>query len=277
MGWQAPIFVHVPVINGPDGKKLSKRHGDTRCLDFRAAGYLSEALANFIALIGWAPGGDLEVMSMEDMSRLFDISGLQPSPGIFDSEKLKWMNGAYLRSLTLDELVERIRTYVIAPDTKAYWLSEAHSSPSTWDDLCLLANALETDTAYAAKAVGLEQERVTTLAEFGAATRFFFVPEVEFDPKAVEKWKGQPHTEEMFLRFMEDIKGYGPGISAEGCEQIIRAFAAEREFEKLGPVVHPTRVALSGKTVGPGLFELMSVLGPERMISRFTKAIPVLK
>lgn len=276
MGWTPPIFVHVPVINGKDGKKLSKRHGDTRCLDFRAAGYVPEALANFIALIGWAPGGDREIMSKSELVEAFDLGGLQPSPGVFDIDKLKWMNGAYIRALSTDELVERIRVFAVAEDTKAYWTIPEHDGETSLRDLELLVKSLETDPKLARQAIALEQERVTTLADFGQATRFFFVPEVEFDEAATIKWKGQPHVAEMFGRFLEELADYVDEIDKEACEKMIRDYAAFKNFDKLGPVVHPTRVALTGKTVGPGLFELMAALGPARLKTRFERAIGVL-
>jgi glutamyl-tRNA synthetase len=276
MGWKPPIFVHVPVIKGKDGSKLSKRHGDTRCLDFRSAGYLPEALANFIALIGWSPGGDREVLPPKDLIEAFSLDGLQPSPGVFDMDKLRWMNGQYIRSQSIDELAGRILALAELPDTEAYWLAEEREDKDAWPNFLTLISALRSNPGYAKEAMALEQERVTTLIDFGTASRFFFDDEVSFDEKAVEKWKGQPHFLAMADHFIEELKVYGDSISAEVCEKLIRDYAALRDFEKLGPVVHPVRVALTGKTSGPGLFELMSVLGPRRMIARFERAKSVL-
>src|SRR5690606_6477448 len=107
-GWDKPIFVHCPVILGKDGKKLSKRHGATSVLDYRAMGFLPSALKNFVALIGWAPGGDREVMSEEELVQSFSLEGLQPSPGRFDFEKLLWMNGHHIRLRDVDDLIREI-------------------------------------------------------------------------------------------------------------------------------------------------------------------------
>lgn len=266
-GWRPPVFVHVPVIKGKDGTKLSKRHGDTRCLDYRAAGYMPEALANFIALIGWSPGGDRELMSMEEMERAFELDGLQPSPGVFDADKLRWMNGHYLRDLSVEELVNRAETYTKAADTFEYW---GQHDAEIVQPMERLRDAMAANRAYAGAALGLERERITTLAELSTAADFFFVDEPKMDEKAVEKWFGQPHVGDLF-RFLR-AKAASETFSPEEAEGWIREFAEANGLEKLGPAVHPVRVALTGRTVGPGLFELMSVLGGSRLRARLERA-----
>lgn len=295
LGWEPPEFVHVPVILGKDGKKLSKRHGDTRCLDYRDGGYLPEAVANFIALIGWAPGGDRELMTMQEMGEAFELSGLQPSPGVFDKEKLDWMNGSYLRALPLDDLVGRTKAYLHRPETADYWLRPEHEGHKG-QALQLLENWLDKDEAYVSRAIALEQERVVTLGDLGEACAFFLQDEPPMDEKAIEKWFGEAHVKGLF----EDLMGWLGGVgrvgpvgqvgqigptgptgptapSATDCETFLRAWAESHGFEKLGPIVHPVRVALTGKTTGPGLFELMEVLGPERMMRRLQRAKEMLR
>jgi len=274
LGWAPPIFVHTTVIKGRDGSKLSKRHGDTRCLDYRAAGFLPEALANFIALIGWAPGGDRELMTMAEMIDAFSLDGLQPSPGVFDLEKLRWMNGNYIRKLTPEELEARLTTYLASDETFEYWSRPEFAADEMVAHLERLKKGLAENRAYAISAALLEQERVVTLADFGPATAFFFQEEPPMDPKAVEKWFGEPHVGEMFDHIVGSLNGE---VSVEACEKLVRDYAAKLGLEKLGPVVHPIRVALTGKTAGPGLFELMSVLGPERMAERLTRAKSMLR
>lgn len=271
-GWTPPVFVHVPVIKGKDGAKLSKRHGDTRCLDFRSAGYLPEALANFIALIGWSPGGDRELMSPDELVAAFDLSGLQPSPGVFDIEKLQWMNGSTLRQLAPDELARKVQAWIAHPETLAYWESGNRREGTTAKYLAPLRDALVQDPAYALQALLLNQERVVTLSDFGEATAFFFAEHVEVDPKAAEKWLLEPHVVQMFADFAAHMVGR-EAISKEECERLLRSWAETHGFEKLGPIVHPTRVALTGKTTGPGLFELMGALGPARMRTRLARAL----
>ncbi|MBI5705401.1 MAG: glutamate--tRNA ligase [Armatimonadetes bacterium] len=299
LGWEPPEFVHVPVILGKDGKKLSKRHGDTKCLDYRDGGYLPEALANFIALIGWAPGGDRELMSMQEMAEAFDLSGLQPSPGVFDLDKLVWMNGNYIRSLAPEQLADRVRTYLHRPETADYWLRPEHEGHKG-QSLQLLENSLDKDAGYVTQAIALERERVTTLADFGEACAFFLQDEPPMDEKAVEKWFGESHVRGLCEDLVgwlsspssssrsenasesrrvgkEGVRGWRSGPSAADCEAFLRAWAETHGFEKLGPIVHPVRVALTGKTTGPGLFELMEVLGPERMVRRLQRAKEMLR
>jgi glutamyl-tRNA synthetase len=282
-GWKRPIFVHCPVIKGKSGKKLSKRDGATSVLDYRALGYLPDALVNFVALIGWSPGSDLEIMSKKQMIEHFDISGLQPSAGVWDFDKLKWFNGSYIRAMDPEALFGTVLEYIDRPDTLPYWEALAvdpeagqltSSDPlKVRESLLLFKEAAARDAAYAFEALKLEQERVVTLADFGEACAFFFQEEPPMDGKAVEKWFRQEHVAELFSSLTDQLSVYGGGpISVAQCESIIRTFAASLGMEKLGPVVHPVRVALTGKTFGPGLFELMSVLGPERMIRRIKRA-----
>lgn len=270
LGWTPPVFVHVPVIKGKDGAKLSKRHGDTRCLDFRSAGYLPEALSNFIALIGWSPGGDREVLEPDELAQAFDLKGIQPSPGVFDMDKLNWMNGHYLRALAPEALLEKVLAFVEHPETDAYWRAGERAATGTADALVALRGAAEGDPGYVGQILPLLQERVTTLAEFGEATAFFFDDAPEMDAKAVDKWFAEAHVR-VLLTDLHAFAGVGDTSDA-ACEAFLRGWAESHGIEKLGPVVHPTRVALTGKTVGPGLFELMRVLGSERMQTRLTRA-----
>jgi glutamyl-tRNA synthetase len=275
-GWERPVFIHYPVIKGKDGKKLSKRHGATRVLDYRAQGYLPDALLNFVALIGWSPGGDREVLSRDELIKEFDIEGLQPSSGVFDIDKLRWMNGHYIRQTPLPALVEMLRVYVSDPVALAYWSEPVEEGEPPKADvlpyLALVRRALEDEPEYATQAIALEQERVQTLADFGPATAFFFQPLPEMDEKAASKWLHQEHVPDMFEHFAERFR-QSDTASAEWSETLVRSYAEKKGFEKLGPVVHPLRVALTGKTVGPGLFELMSVLGPRRMVERLERAL----
>jgi glutamyl/glutaminyl-tRNA synthetase len=285
-GWEQPVFVHCPVIVGADGKKLSKRHGATRVLDYASQGYSREALKNFIALIGWSPGTEQEIFTETELIQAFDLKGLQPSPGRFDIEKLRWLNGHRIRQATPSDLLDEIIAYVDNPNTKEYWVNYVEEDPmpnkapvvglDVWLRLERLQNAALSDRAYVLECVKLEQERVLTLADFGEACEFFLLDDVSFDQKAVEKWFGQPRVGLLFDFLVERLTSPREpntgGATVEWCEAMIKEFAESQGMEKIGPVVHPTRVALTGKTFGPGLFELMSVLGPERMVQRLRRA-----
>jgi glutamyl-tRNA synthetase len=280
LGWEPPIFVHVPQIKGKDGKKLSKRHGDTACLDFRRKGVLGEALANFISLIGWAPGDDREVLPMEQMIEAFDIKGIQPSPGVFDLEKLTWMNGHYIRSLSVGDLFERVSAYASNEETHRYLqkqeVEERKEDPKMVSKkLSLLADAAKGQPELVKQAVALEQERVTDLAEFGPACDFFVMDDFDYEEKGVKKWKGQEHIPAMFDALCQKVKAASTHDEAF-FEKAIRDYAQEAGIEKLGPVVHPVRIALTGRTFGPGLWQLMAVLGPDKVCERLQRGKEVL-
>lgn len=281
-GATAPEFVHVPQIRGKDGKKLSKRHGDTACLDFRRAGYMGETLANFIALIGWAPGNDREILMMDEMIEAFSLRGIQPSPGVFDIEKLNWMSGHYIRSLSVPDLTDRIAAYAEDPEAPVFWqrqtaelpAEEAEPIHTMWANQVALGQAIRHQRDYAEWAVALEQERVNLLRDFGSACAFFLQEEPPMDAKAVEKWFGQPHTRPLLQALHEALSQATPEQVTEAwCETTLRSLQESLGIEKFGPVVHPTRVALTGRTVGPGLFELMAVLGKSRMEQRLSRAL----
>jgi glutamyl-tRNA synthetase len=258
LGWEPPVFVHLPVIKGKDGSKLSKRHGDTACLDFRRAGYLGEALANFIALIGWSPGGDREVMTMDEMAEAFDLRGIQPSSGVFDIEKLRWMNGQWLRGLDESEFFGRAAAYSASDEAAEYW--RAHGEPERAVAVAELGARAAADPAYVARATALLQERVETLADVGPAAR--------------EKWLTHAHVPELFDRLVDALETQDRVWDEEACEALVREVATSLGLDKLGPAVHPVRVALTGSTTGPGLWELMAVLGPLRMAARLRSAVP---
>lgn len=278
-GWKHPVFVHCPVIVGTDGKKLSKRHGATRVLDYAAKGYSPSALKNFIALIGWSPGDDRELMTESELIEAFAIEGLQPSPGRFDIEKLDWLNGMRIRSLSVDEFLEQVLAYVRTPYTREFWEAFEDSDPLpgktpidgplTWKRLERIAEFADRDRAYLLAALAEEQARVTSFSQLGEALEFFLVEEPPIDPKAVQKWFSQSHVPALFDFVDASLDQLGDAAS---CEALIRAYAEATGMEKIGPLVHPLRVALTGKTTGPGLFELMAVLGRERIAKRISRA-----
>jgi len=282
-GWQRPIFVHCPLIVGLDGKKLSKRHGATRVLDYAAQGFLPGPLKNFIALIGWSPGEDREAMSEQELVDAFDISGMQPSPGKFDFDKLKWLNGLAIRAMNPSDLLDVLVDYLRTPYTFEYFnqLEPEIGKPdpkAIEQALMKLDLAIAKDRGYVLEVVKLEQQRVQTLADFGEACAFFIADLPEMDQKAVDKWFAQPHAAALFdflIAKCDDTFQSDSGI--EVYDEALREFQTANGIEKLGPVVHPTRVALTGKTTGPGLFELMAVLGPERLKARLERAKGMLK
>jgi glutamyl-tRNA synthetase len=286
LGWEQPVWVHCPVIVGKDGKKLSKRHGATSVLDYRAMGFLPEALMNFVALIGWSPGDDREILPGSELIEAFSLDGLQPSPGRFDFEKLLWMNGAYIRSLKKEALTDAVLDYAAHQENVEYWAEfraeEGDPKPVKAEPtfipegVRLLEEAFRKDPGYAAAALQLNRERADSLADFAEACAFFFQEAPPMDEKAVGKWFGQEHVPELFRATLEWLEGRD-SVSEHDSEFFLRGYAEKIGLEKLGPVVHPMRVALTGKTIGPGLFELMALLGPEKMRKRLTRALETME
>lgn len=262
-GWNMPIFAHAPIIKGPDGAKLSKRHGDTRCLDYREKGFLSEAVANFIALIGWSPGDERELMTMSEMAEAFSVEGIQPNPGVFDITKLLWMNGHYIRSKSPEDLFDTVVSWHTSTTDEEYRGSQGCAA--------LTAAIQSLPQEYVTEALRLEQERVKLLSEFAEACRFFFVDEPEMDPQGVAKWFGQPYVGALLEKLEAEVAGRST-ISPEDAEKIIDGVVVSLGLEKRAQAIHPTRVALTGKTFGPSLFELMALLGPERILLRLRRA-----
>jgi glutamyl-tRNA synthetase len=256
-GWEPPIFAHAALIHGRDpvsGKvsKLSKRHGAVYVGEYRDQGYLADALVNFVALLGWSPGEDREVMSRDEMVRLFSLEAVNPAPSVFDLDKLKWMNGVYIRRLTPEQLAEAALPFIV----RAGLLGETPARE---------------EMEYLTRVLALEQERLRTLAEAPAAVAFFFGELPEYDTAAVARRLAAPGAGAALLAALEQLEGV-PAWSVEALEQAVSQ-AAERLGVKRAEVIHPVRVAVSGRAAGPGLFEMLSLLGRERVVKRLRYAL----
>jgi glutamyl-tRNA synthetase len=256
LGWEPPKFAHASLILGRDPKtgqaaKLSKRHGSVYAGEYKDQGYLPEAVANFLALLGWSPGGDREIMERGELIRLFSLEGINPSPSIFDIEKLNWMNGVYIRGMSPEELARRTLPFL----QNAALVGE---------------DPTEAELAYAAQVIKLEQERLKTLAEAPALTDFFFREEPEYDDDAVTKWLRQPQAVPVLDAVTRRLEAIEPW-TVETVEAAVRG-AIEELGVKGGEVIHPTRVAATGRTVGPGLFETLYTLGRQRVLDRLRHA-----
>jgi len=247
MGWETPAFAHIPLILAPDRSKLSKRHGATAVTEYRKMGYLPEALTNFIALLGWSPGQDREIMSRDEMIEEFSIDGIGKSGAVFDIEKLDWMNGVYLRQLPPDEYVGLARPFL---ESAGLDLSEF-------------------DAAYISSALLLEQERAKTLAEIPQLTDFFFREPESYDEKGERKWFRREGAADLLASVRAALEGIGD-FEVGSIEAAVRAVG--EKLGSAGPVIHTTRLAVTGRTAGPGLFELMAVFGRERVLARLAKA-----
>src|SRR5438105_12038428 len=235
VGAEVPTYAHVPSIFGTDGKKLSKRHGAVRVDEFKDAGYLPETLINFLALLGWAPDGETTIMSRDELVERFSLDRVSPSPSQFDYAKLDWMNGVYLRALPEDEFAHRL----------ILWLGE---------------HGYDWDAELVRKAAPLVQEKISRLAEFPDYTRFLF----EDVDASVDGGVG------VVAAAREAPSGGGPFPAAA-----IGA-ALRQVLERLGlkprQGFQPIRVAVTGSTVSPGLFESIELLGREKTLARLNAA-----
>jgi len=250
LGWDEPVWVHVPLILGPDRSKLSKRHGAVNFSSYIEEGYLPEAMINYLALLGWSAGEDREIYSVEELIEKFTLEGINDHPAIFDAQKLLWMNGYYIRQASIERLVELSMPYIV----KAGLVG----NPPGKEDI-----------DYYTKIMPLIQERLHVLSEAPKMCDFFFA-EPQFEQKAVEKWLVGDKTADLLTRVKEHINDIS-GWNIESIEHAVRSAGAEIGLDG-GRVIHPVRVAMTGRTAGPGLFELMEVLGRERVIARLSRA-----
>ena len=253
-GWEQPRVAHFPSLLGVDRKKLSKRHGDTAVREYKAQGYLPEALVNFFALMGWYPEDGREIFSVEEMIARFRIEDVGKSGAVFDAQKLTWMNGVYLHQ-ALRQTPERVADLVIEA-LRGAGLLDGDAGPA--------------QRAYVARVVAIMGDRLRLPKDVLTYGDFFFRDEVVYDPTAVRKqFRGQV-TADMLLRLRAALAAVAP-FEIGGIEQAVRDTAVALGVESKD-VIHPVRVALTGKTVGPGLFELIEVLGRERVLARLEHA-----
>jgi glutamyl-tRNA synthetase len=247
LGYEPPVFAHLPLMTGPDGKKLSKRHNETAINQYAEQGYLPEAMINFLALLGWSPGTDQEIFSREELIARFDLRAISRSPAVFDLDKLSWLNGTYIRQLSTAELAARALPF----------LQSAGLVPEAVDDAT---------REYVRRVVALEQERVRKLDELPEATEFFFRDVPVYDEKAVRKWLARPDTPPLLQAAAAALREAQPWAEPQ-LEAALRALA-EREAVNAAEIIHRVRAAVTGRTTGPGLFETLAVLGRDRVLRR---------
>jgi len=242
LGWEAPIMAHLSMIHGPDGTKLSKRHGDTSVLEYKKQGFLPQALINYLALLGWSTSDSQQIFAKGELEQKFDISGCQKSPAVFDTVKLTWMNGDYIRQLSPKELYDAAKPFI---------------------DEAGIAKGIDEETLT--KVILLEQEKYKTLKEIPGLIEFFFNP-VKYDEEAINKVFKTP-TAKQAIELMIKCYSEAPDFKAETLETIARAKAKESGL-KTGQVFHPLRVAVSGRTNGPTLFKMLEYLGKDLVLQR---------
>jgi glutamyl-tRNA synthetase len=245
-GAELPVYAHLPLLHGPDGKKLSKRHGAASVGELREAGYLPAAVRNYLALLGWGAGDDQTVLSTEELIERFTLESVSRNPARFDEVKLKWLSGVYIRALPVEQLVEELGAYLDA---------NGHAG-------------LRDDSRFA-RAVQISQEKIHTLADFWPLTGPLLDTPID-DPKARERW-----LSEQGLATLAQARSALQGLDEFRQEQVAQALEALVQREGLKPreVYQPLRVALCGSTVSPGIFESVALLGHEETLSRIDAAL----
>ena len=257
LGAEVPTFAHLPMILGADGKRLSKRHGATAVGEYQARGILPQALTNFLALLGWNPGDDQEVMTAAELIARFSLERVNKKSAIFDPEKLDWMNAQHLVRLSGAELLPLVAPQLIA---------EGLTTEQELEDRADWFHAL----------MELLKPRARVLGGFADQARAYLAPAVEYDPAGVAKhWKDPTETAaglEEVNATLQALESWEP----KPIEQALRE-AAERKGVAFGKVVHPLRLALTGATVSPGIHEVLAQMGPELVESRIRAAVEALR
>lgn len=247
-GWEPPVFAHLPLLLNPDKSKLSKRQGDVAVEDYRDKGYLSRAMVNFVALLGWHPAGDEEILSRDELIQQFDLSRVHKAGAVFDVAKLDWMNGEYIKQLPLEELIELSRPI----------LREKYGE--------------QVDAMDIAQLIALEQPRVARLTEMGDGVSFAFIDQLEYDAQnLIWKKSDQLTTRERLGQLRAHIEQYHGPWQAPELEQSILAWIADQGWTN-GEVLWPMRWALTGLDRSPTPFEVAAVLGRERTLDRLRVA-----
>ena len=239
LGEEPPAYAHLPLLHGPDGKKLSKRHGAASVQELRDAGYLREAVINYLALLGWGFDADTTYHSVEELQERFSLERVSKSPAVFDEKKLRHMNGTYIRELDVEELTRRLEAF--------------------------------TGRSGLGEAVAISREKFQTLAEFWPLVGFLFDGPAD-DPKLREKWLAPEATQAVLGEARSALEAIEGPWTVEDVEAALTG-VVEREGVKPGKLFQPIRVALAGTTVSPGIFETVAVLGRDETLARLQDAM----
>jgi glutamyl-tRNA synthetase len=262
-GWELPMFGHVSFILGKDGKKkLSKRDGGVSVEYFQSVGYLDEAIINFIALLGWNPGkgSTQEIFSLEELERVFDLSGLHKAGAVFDLKKLDWLNGEYIKRLSAEELYEKALPFLEAKDFFQKWDTE-HIAWST-----------EEKKAFIQRVLSIERDRLAKLSDVGVQNPFFFTKDLSYDAQKLN-WKENTNKDTMgHLSRAEKIL---TELSDEewSKREVLEKILMDAAGEKKGDFLWPLRFALTGADRSPAPFDCAWVLGREESLLRIRHAI----
>jgi len=253
LGFNLPEFAHLPLILGQDKTPLSKRHGDVSIQYYRQEGYLPEALINYLSLLGWSTPDSQQIISKEELISKFSLDRVSKNPAIFDLEKLRWLNGEYIRKLDRTTLIKLCLEY---------------NKNSEWP--------MEDDKSQMKEIIPLFQERIKTLSEFQKQAEFFFVEtsKLKYQPEAVEQILRKEGTKEILEQIKEKLTQLD-SFDTVSIEKCIRGLATQLEI-KAASIIHPLRVALTGSKASPGIFEVVSLLGKKKVLERVDTVLEML-
>jgi glutamyl-tRNA synthetase len=249
LGYPLPVFAHIPLIVGADRARLSKRFGATSVDEYRQVGYLPEAFINYLALLGWAPGGNRELVSPEEIVQLFDVKDVRKTAAQFDQRKLDWLNSQYIKRLPVPQLAQLL----------AERLVQKGVLPAAYD------------RAWLERIAALLQDRLRVLEDLEEEHSFFFREPPEYHEDAVAQFLRPEGVADRIAELSQRLKQL-PAFDTAAIEQTTRAFVAERGLAPKD-LIHPVRVAVTGRSVSPPLFEVLSILGKERVLKRLEHAI----
>jgi glutamyl-tRNA synthetase len=249
LDYNIPKFAHIPLIMGPDGSRLSKRHGATSIMEYKEQGYLPEALINFLALIGWSPGDNREILSKNDLINEFTLEKVNKTNAIFGIDKLNWINGQYIRQKDSKGLLKLLTPF----------LREKGIIDNDFDREKMLG------------LVELYKVRVRTLTDFVNHITIFYSDDITFEKEGVEKYLRKEGASNILRRWKErllTLDSFGKDNLERSCREL-----ADELGIKPAQLIHPTRVAISGRTGGAGLFEMMEIMGKDTVLRRLDYAI----
>ena len=252
VGAAVPRFAHVPLILGTDKKRLSKRHGATSVTEYQRQGYLPEAMVNFLALLGWSPGDDRELLTTDELIASFSLEQISGGNAVFDTEKLDWMNGQYIARMPVDELARAVEPYLIEAGL-----------------------TLPGAVAERNRLLDLLRPRAKRLTDFVELARPFIVDNVEYENEAIEKYLRVPGLVDHVDALVNALRTAVP-FDEPHVEAAVRGTASERGV-KAGALIHATRVAVTGRSTSPGIFEVLALLGRERTTARLEHMMALLR
>ncbi len=248
LGFSLPVFAHIPLIVGADRARLSKRFGATSVDEYRQVGYLPEAFVNYLALLGWAPGGNRELVPPDEIIELFDLTKVRKTAAQFDQRKLDWLNGQYLKQTPVPKLAELLAERLIAKGL----LPKTH------------------DRAWLERVAALVQDRLRVLEDIEEEQGFFFQEPLVYQEEAVKQFLAADGVGARLLELRERLSRLS-GFASAQVEEVTRGFAAERQLQPKA-LIQPVRVAVTGRAVSPPLFETMSIIGRDKVLARLEHA-----